>query len=75
MPTKVSDPLLTRVGRRLRAAREAKGLTQEGLADAAGMDRSYVSGFERGEFNVSILALRELAKAAGVKLSDLLGGA
>ena len=64
MPTKASHPLLTRVGRRLRKARQAKGLTQEGLAYAAGLDRSYVSGFERGEFNVSLIALAKLARAA-----------
>jgi transcriptional regulator with XRE-family HTH domain len=35
------------------------------------MDRSYVSGLERGEFNVSLLALARLARAAGVRLSVL----
>ncbi|HJN44889.1 MAG: transcriptional regulator [Acidobacteria bacterium] len=72
MPTKVSHPLLTRIGRRLRKARRAKGLSQEALAHSAGLDRSYVSGLERGEFNVSILALSKLAQAAGTRLSSLL---
>jgi transcriptional regulator with XRE-family HTH domain len=36
------------------------------------MDCSYVSGLERGEFNVSLLTLASLAKAAGARLSDLL---
>ena len=72
MPTKVSHPLLTRVGRRLRKARLAKGLTQEGLAHTVGMDRSYVSGLERGEFNVSLLALDKLAKGVSVPLSTLI---
>ena len=71
MPTKVSHPLLTRVGRRLRKARQARGLTQEALAHGVGMDRSYVSGLERGEFNVSILALAKLARGVGVRLSTL----
>ncbi len=71
VPTKVSHPLLTRVGRRLRKARLARGLTQEGLAHTVGMDRSYVSGLERGEFNVSILALAKLARGVGVRLSTL----
>ena len=68
----MSHPLLKRVGARLRKARQAKGLSQEGLAMAAGLDRSYVSGFERGEFNVSIVALAKLAHAAGVRLSALI---
>jgi transcriptional regulator with XRE-family HTH domain len=67
----MSHPLLKRVGARLRKARHAKGLSQEALAHAAGLDRSYVSGLERGEFNVSIVALSKLARAAGVHLSIL----
>ncbi len=56
----------------MRKARQAKGLTQEGLAHTVGMDRSYVSGLERGEFNVSLLALAKIARAAGARLSELL---
>lgn len=74
MPTKVSSRLLTRVGVRLRAARQAKALSQEGVALAAGLDRSYVSGIERGEFNVSLLTLSRIAKVLGVRLSLLLDG-
>jgi len=47
-------------------------LSQEALALAVGMDRSYVSGLERGEFNVSLLVLAKLARAAGTRLSVLL---
>ena len=72
MPTKASSPLLTRVGKRLRKARRAKGLSQEALAHAAGLDRSYVSGLERGEFNISLLALAKVARAAGTRISVLL---
>jgi transcriptional regulator with XRE-family HTH domain len=62
---------LKRVGARLRAARREKGLSQEALAHAAGLDRSYVSGLERGEFNVSVMALAKLARAAGLRLAVL----
>jgi transcriptional regulator with XRE-family HTH domain len=55
----------------LRKARQVKGLSQEALAHAAGLDRSYVSGLERGEFNVSLVALAKLARAAGVRVSTL----
>lgn len=74
MPTKVSHPLLKRVGARLRKARHAKGLSQEGLAHAVDMDRSYVSGLERGEFNVSLIALAKLSRVLGVRLNALLEG-
>jgi transcriptional regulator with XRE-family HTH domain len=35
------------------------------------MDRSYVSGLERGEFNVSVVKLARIAKAVGIRLSTL----
>jgi transcriptional regulator with XRE-family HTH domain len=75
VPTKVPHSrLLKRLGTRLRAARTEKGLSQESLAFAAGLDRSYVSGIERGEFNVSILTLEKIAKALGTRLSAVLDG-
>jgi DNA-binding XRE family transcriptional regulator len=50
------------VGARLLTARQAKGLSQAALAHAVDMDRSYVSGLERGEFNVSLISLAKLAR-------------
>jgi transcriptional regulator with XRE-family HTH domain len=74
VPTKASHPLLKRVGVRLRVARRTKGLSQEALAHAANMDRSYVSGLERGEFNVSLLALARLSRVLNISLSVLVDG-
>jgi transcriptional regulator with XRE-family HTH domain len=71
--TKLSNQLLKRVGKRLAGARKAQEMTQDALARAASMDRSYVAGVERGEFNVSLLALAKIARALGVKLKTLLG--
>ena len=73
MPIKRSHPLLRTVGARLRKARRARGISQEQLALAAGLDRSFVSGLERGEFNVSLLVLAKLARVLGVRLSALVG--
>lgn len=42
------------------------------VALAANMDRSSVSGLERGEFNVSLLALAKLARVLGVRLAALI---
>lgn len=72
VPTKVSHPLLRRVGSRIRKARRERGLSQEALAHAADMDRSYVSGLERGEFNVSLLHLSRLAHVLGVRVESLI---
>ena len=43
------------------------------LALAADLDPSFVSGLERGEFNVSLLVLAKLARVLGVKLGSLVG--
>lgn len=72
MPTKAPNSrLLLRLGARLRTGRRAKGMSQEAVALAAGLDRSYVSGMERGEFNVSVLTLVRVAKVLGLRLSAL----
>jgi transcriptional regulator with XRE-family HTH domain len=73
VPIKRSHPLLRTVGARLRKARRAKGISQEQLALTANLDRSFVSGLERGEFNVSLLVLAKLARVLGVKLTSLIG--
>ncbi|MPY89127.1 MAG: helix-turn-helix domain-containing protein [Luteitalea sp.] len=46
-------------------------MSQEELAAAAGIDRSYMSGIERGVRNPSVLRLAQIARALGAQLSDL----
>ena len=62
------------LGTRLRKARTIKKLSQEAVALAVDMDRSYISGLERGEFNVSVLKLAKIAKVLGVRLEHLFHG-
>jgi transcriptional regulator with XRE-family HTH domain len=50
-------------GRNVKAARLLVNFSQEELADEAGIDRTYVSGVERGVRNPSIKVLAKLAKA------------
>lgn len=59
-------------GDRLRQLRQARHLSQEQLADAAGLDRSYVGGVERGTRNISLVNIGKIARALGVSLSELL---
>lgn len=59
-------------GIRIRELRQAKGISQEALADKAGLDRTYISSIERGKRNVSLLNIELLAKALGVKPHQLL---
>lgn len=61
-----------RLARNLKRLREEKGWSQEDLADAAGLHRTYVSGLERQVRNPTIQILERLAKALGVKASALI---
>lgn len=58
-------------GNKVRDIRKSKGLSQEQLADIAGMHRTYVGAIERGEQNVSVDNISRLARALKVKESDL----
>ena len=60
-----------RFGRRVRDLRRARNLSQEALAERCGLDRTYISGIERGKRNVSLQNIEVLAKAFGVTLSAL----
>ncbi len=58
----------------LRKARLEKGLSQEALADLAGLHRTYIGSVERGERNISIDNIERLAEALGCRATDLLKG-
>ena len=51
------------VGRNVRAVRQARGMTQEQLAEASGFSQQYISDLERGRRNPTIVSLYELAVA------------
>ncbi|WP_454867175.1 helix-turn-helix domain-containing protein [Pseudomonas lini] len=63
---------LQRLGASVRARRLALGLSQEALADSAGVDRSHMGKIERGERNVTFLNILRIARAIGCMPSDLL---
>lgn len=64
---------LKRLGRRIRDAREGSGLSQEQLAERCGLHRTYIGGVERGERNIGVLNLLQIARALRVRAGDLLG--
>jgi len=63
---------LKRLGLNIRSIRAQKGISQESLALAADLDRSYVGGVERGERNISALNLKKIANALEVRVELLL---
>lgn len=66
---------LGQLGTALRTARNARGLSQEALADAAGINRTHIGEVERGKRNVSFLNICRIADALGRNPSDLLAAA
>ena len=64
MPT-----IANKFGRVIRACREQRGLSQEALAELAGLSRGFLGEIERGEAVPSVDSLQKLADALGEKLS------
>jgi ribosome-binding protein aMBF1 (putative translation factor) len=66
------DDVTVRFGKRLREIRTRKGISQEKLAELAGLHRTYVSSVERGERNISLINIENLANALGVSMAELM---
>ncbi len=65
------DPRVA-LGERVNALRVARGISQEDFAGRVGLDRTYVSGIERGLRNPTLLVLLRLAQALEVPVTELL---
>ena len=61
-----------KLGKKIRQLRHIAELSQERLGEITGMDRTYISGIERGVRNPSIKNIEKLAKALKVRVSDLM---
>ena len=68
------NPICLAFGKTVRRRREASGLTQETLADRAGIHRTYIGGIERGERNPTLTMIHRLAHALNVHPGVLLDG-
>ncbi len=63
--------LLRSVGAQIRTIRKAQGISQEKLAERAGLHFTYIGGVERGERNISLQNLNKIAIALGMEIRDL----
>lgn len=63
---------LHRFGARVRELRESLGISQEVLADRAGLHRTYLGGVERGERNIGLLNILRISAALEVPPEELL---
>jgi transcriptional regulator with XRE-family HTH domain len=67
-----SEDVKLSFGKRLRAIRKERALSQEGLAHLVGLDRSYIGGVERGERNISLENICLIARSLKLPPSSLL---
>jgi XRE family transcriptional regulator, aerobic/anaerobic benzoate catabolism transcriptional regulator len=65
------ESYLRLVGDRLRLTRAGRGMSRKVLAQASGVSERYLAELERGAGNASLLVLRQIAAAMGVRVADL----
>ena len=65
---------LADLGRRVRHARTVRGLSRKLLSQTSGLSERYIAQLESGQGNVSIILLRRVANAMGVRLDDMITG-
>jgi len=63
--------ILKELGQTIRTLRQDMGLTQEELAEKAGLHISYIGSVERGERNLTLQSIHKIAAALNFSLSDL----
>lgn len=63
---------LVLIGNRIKELRFEADLSQEKLAFACALDRTYIGSVERGERNISVINLRKIAKALKTRVSVLI---
>ncbi|EDW2793185.1 helix-turn-helix transcriptional regulator [Salmonella enterica] len=59
------------LGNRIRGLRLDMGLSQEAFADKCGIDRTYMSGIERGVRNPTLVVICAISDGLGMDLSEL----
>lgn len=64
--------MLLRFGRKVRAEREKRGISQEKFGEMAGVHRTYVGMIERGEKNITLLNIEKIAEALDLTLKQLM---
>lgn len=63
---------LAAFGAAVRELRLQKNISQEALADMAGIDRSYMGGIERGQHNVALINIKKIADSLELSVSELM---
>ncbi len=67
----MENRLLEVFGERVRYFRKKQGLSQEKLAEKAGLHRTYIGMIERGEKNITLLNIFKISSALGIEIECL----
>lgn len=67
----IRSPSHAAFGNAIREIRTQRGISQEALADKCGLDRTYISGIERGERNPSLTNILKIAAALEVRAAEI----
>lgn len=70
----MTSDFLEALGGRVREMRKDRGLTQEGFATRAGLDRAFMGRVERGAQNVTVITAARIASALDASLEELVRG-
>ena len=65
------ENILERFGRNVQRIRKERNISQEKLAELAGLHRTYIGMIERAEKNITLCNIEKVAKALNVKISEL----
>ena len=65
------EPIILAFGQRVQELRKKRNLSQEQLADMAGVHRTYIGMVERAEKNITLRNIKKIAKALDVNIKEL----
>jgi len=70
----MANIILVQFGKKIREERHKQNLSQEQLAEKAGLHRTYIGMIERAEKNITLENIHKICKALGLQLSELFRG-
>lgn len=69
---RIDSDILTQFAENLKVIRKNRNLSQEDLADLAGVHRTYIGMIERREKNITLISLEKISKALQINIEDLI---
>lgn len=70
----VEEEILVKFGERVKSLRRSRGMSQEQLAELAGVHRTYIGMIERAEKNITLVNIQKIARAFGISVADIFRG-